>query len=274
MNTTSSAKSNRSSTRATATTGPLVFQYETTQGHRYHVAGHGFIAEDLRAATRYPVNASWRETSLDPFVPDGGHLTALALVEISSIEETAIRASWGGRPLVLSPTNFHAEAFATIRPLLDGLVTSGGTPFGSTLTVTKTSGGNQRGAIFNIAFILPSGVDELLTPLSPFGARTPREILTRIALLGFKLKERSEPRGFSIWQREVGGLTLLLETGFACAPESVTLRAKEAQPVKIGLAGRAFTAIHPLLASFITATKSALPAQVLETFKETFANPV
>lgn len=272
MNTTSSAKSNHYSTDVTATTGPLAFQYETPQGHRYHVAGSGFIAEDPRDATRYPVASSWPAVRLDPFIPDGGHLTALALVEIAAIEETAIRASWGGKPLILSPSNFHAEAFAIIRPLLDGLVTSGGTPFGSTLTVSERTGGKQRGAIFNILFLLPPGVDELLTPLSPFGARSPREILTRIALLGFKLKERSEPRGFSIWQRKVGGLTLQLETGFTCAPESITLRAKEALPVTISLAGRTFTEIHPLLASFIVATKSASPAQVAESFKETFGN--
>lgn len=269
MNTSLPTESNRSSIR-TSTTGPLVFQYETAHGHRYHVAGHGFIAENLRDATRHPVDASWHDVILDPFIPDGGHLAALALVEIATIEETAIRASWGGTSLLLSPTNFHSEAFAIIRPLLDGLVTSGGTPFGSTLTVSEAHGTKLRGAIFNVAFLLPPGVDELLTPLSPFGARTPREILSRIALLGFKLKERSQPRGFSIWQRDVGGHALLLETGFACAPESVSLRAEETPPVTIPLAGRTFTEIHPLLASFITATKSASPAQVAESFQETF----
>ena len=274
MNTTLPAESNRSSTPTTSTTGPLVFQYETPHGHRYHIAGHGFTARDPRHATRYPVDASWHDVALNPFIPDGGHLAALALVDIAAIEETAIHASWGDKSFVLSPTNFHSEAFAIIRPLLDGLVTSGGTPFGSTLMVSESHRTKRHGAIFNIAFLLPPGMDELLTPLSPFGARTPREILARIALLGFTLKKRSEPQGFSIWERELGGLTLLLETGFACAPESVTLRAKEAHPVTIGLAGRTFTEIHPLLASCIITTKSASPAQVLESFKETFGNPV
>lgn len=246
----------------------------TWQRRQGAIAGRGFTAEDPRDATRYPVNASWHDVAINPFIPDGSHLTALALVEITAIEECAIRASWGEKSLVLSPTNFHSEAFAIIRPLLDGLVTSGGTPFGSTLMVSESHRTKRRGAIFNIAFLLPLGVDELLTPLSPFGARTPREILTRITLLGFKLRKRSEPRGFSIWQREVGGLTLLLESGFACAPERVTLLTNEEPPVTIGLADRAFTEIHPLLVSFIIATKSASPAHVVESFKKTFGNPV
>jgi hypothetical protein len=98
MNPTSFVTSSRSSARTTSTAGPLVFQYETPQGHRYHVAGKGFTAENIGDATRYPVNASWDDVALDPFIPDGGHLAALALVEIAAIEETAIRASEAIRP--------------------------------------------------------------------------------------------------------------------------------------------------------------------------------
>jgi hypothetical protein len=54
--------------------------------------------------------------------------------------------------------------------------------------------------------------------------------------------------------RQAVGLTLLLETALSCVPESVTLRATEAQPVTIGLAGHASTEIHPLLASIIATT--------------------
>ncbi len=172
---------------------------------------------------------------------------------------------------VLSPTNFHAEAFAIIRPLLDGLVTSGGTPFGSTLTLVDTNDSKCRGAIFNVGFQLPPGVNDLLSPLSPFGARTPREILSRLSLLGFRFKERAEPQGFSVWQRQIHGLTLLLKTGFACEPESVTLLPIEANPLVIPLAGRSFTEIHPRLVSFIAAAKSATAAQALALFTATFS---
>ena len=274
MNTTTIPQNHSNATAPTSTDCPLVFQYETPHGHRYHVAGSGFIATDLRDATRYPVSPASQNVPLDPFNPDGGHLAALALLEIDAIEETALRASWGGEPLLLSPTNFHAEAFAIIRPRLDGLVTSGGTPFGSTLTLTDTSGSKRRGAILNVAFQLPPGVDELLAPLSPFGARTPREILTRIALLGLRLARRSEPRGFSIWERGIGGLTLRLETGLGCAPETLTLLGLETQPVVVDLAGRTFTELHPRLVSFIRDTKTATPDQTLEIFNQTFANPL
>jgi hypothetical protein len=211
--------------------------------------------------------------TLDPFVPDGGHLTALALVEVISVEETAIRASWGSLPLVLSPTNFHSEAFAIIRPLLDGLVTSGGTPFGSTLSVSQANGTKRRGAIFNVGFLLPPGIEELTTPLSPFGARTPREILTRLSLLGFRLKERSQPQGFSVWHRQISGQTLLLETGFSCEPAVITLLAEATPPLVLRLAGRSYTEIHPLLTSFISETRSASPAETIETFQQIFCHP-
>lgn len=257
-----------------ATSCPLVFQHVSPKGHRYHVAGRGFTATDLRDATRYPVSPSHQSVSLDPFVRDGGHLTALALVEIVSIEDTAILASWGDQQLALSPTNFHSEAFAIIRPKLDGLVTSGGTPFGSTLSVTDASGINRRGAIFNVVFQLPPGVGQLLATLSPFGARTPREILTRIALLGFRLTRRTEPRGFSIWERGIGGLTLRLETGLGCNPETLTLVGLATQPVVVDLAGRTFTELHPRLVSFIRDIRTATPDRTLEIFKETFGAPL
>jgi len=257
-------------TFTTTFTGPLVFQYENSNGHRYHVAGQGFTAKDLRAATRHTVNASFSSVGIDPFVPAGGHLYALALVECEAIEETVIRASWGDKQLMLSPTNLHSEAFAIIYPLLHGLVRSGGTPFGPTLRATDTKGSKLRGAIFNIAFLLPPGVDDLLAPLSSLGARSPREILTWISLLGLRLKGRSKPKNFSIWQRKIGGLSLLLETGFGCEPESLTLLAKESESVVIDLAGRSFTEIHPLLLSFIATAKATKPERTLEIFIKTF----
>ncbi len=71
MNTTSSAKSNRSSTRATATTGPLVFQYETPKGHRYHVAGHALPLEDKVATLMKRTEERQSESRMREIRPSG-----------------------------------------------------------------------------------------------------------------------------------------------------------------------------------------------------------
>jgi len=266
-----SAPSTRHEPSQPATTGPLVFQYETPQGHRYHVAGSGFTAEHLRDATRYPADPSAVSVEINPFIPEGSHLKALALVEIEAIEETAIRASWGGQHLVLSPTNFFSEAFAIIAPQFGSLLRRGGTPFGPTLIATEAHGAKERGAIFSIIFLLPPGVDELLNPLPPFGAETPRQILSWIHLLGFRLKPGTENQNTSTWQRDVGGLTLRLETSYGCQPESVSLLREGRPVVEIHLAGFSFTHVHPYLRAFIASAKTTEPAGLQPSFEEIFS---
>lgn len=256
--------------RTLTISGPLVIQHHDRNHCRYHVAGHGFSTENLHDATRYAVNALSRDFHLDPFVPKGGHLTALALVELIAIEETVILASWGEKTLVLSPTNFHAESFAIIRPLLDGFVTSGGTPFGSTLSVKDPHGSGLRGAIFNVGFQLPTGVEELLAPLSVFGVSTPREILTRLELLGFRIKGKIEPQGFTVWQRHLANHELQLETGFSAQPTRISLLAPQEDPLHVSLDFQDFAHIHSRLIDFLTNVKSTDAGGISELFANTF----
>ena len=237
--------------------GPLAFQLEIPAGIRYHVSGKGFVAKRLQDATRHTASPDWTTVPIDPFYTKGGHYTCFAVLDITSVEETVIRAKWGTLQLALSPTNFHAEASAIVRPLLGSVVRTGGTPFGPAVYITDQHKSVKRGTIFNIGFLLPPDRDELLQPLSPFGAGTPREILCRIHLLGFTFHDRTFPESFSIWRKRIPHATLQLITGFACEPTSICLLNHASEPILTRQVSRSYTELHPLLVSFIAAAKTA-----------------
>lgn len=257
----------------TSVAPPLVICSDTLRGHRYYMAGRGYVAERIAEASAIPIPYPGSQLHIDSPAPGVYSIHCLAPFQVISADDQTLHLRWGGEEFHFPHATFFSEAFHTLLPRVQHLRRFGG-PFGPVVNILQGSQNIGKIAHLNVTFPLPPDCEELLLPLPLCDEIGPREIQARLPMLGLQKCPRLDQHP-TAWHRTLGEGDLVLLTGGGSHPTSLTLHLPDGQALSVQF-GQAdsFRQIHQHLSDLITCAKAPDVPPVEQVFASVFHDAV